>query len=224
MSLTGQPGEDPEQVPLRAVCVPLNTVGRSIGVLHLTTPARKSIATAVLNDLETIADRVGTRLEMLRVMEQTLLQAATDPLTGLLNWRSVENQLHELICAGAQFALAMGDLDHFKVLNDAFGHDIGDRALQVFARSMRSALRDNDVVSRYGGEEFVLLFPGLSAEEAGMALERVRESLALSIAAGGQCPAIYRKLRGRRQPRRRVPGGSCAARRRGSLSSQSGGP
>jgi diguanylate cyclase (GGDEF)-like protein len=82
----------------------------------------------------------------------------------------------------------MGDLDHFKALNDTHGHDAGDRALRVFARTMRAALRGDDIVSRYGGEEFVLVLPDLSVEEARSALERIRESLALAINAGNVPP------------------------------------
>ena len=70
---------------------------------------------------------------MLRVMEAVHLQAATDPLTGLLNRRSFENHAQGMIRRNVPFALAMGDLDHFKKLNDTHGHDAGDRALRSFS-------------------------------------------------------------------------------------------
>jgi diguanylate cyclase (GGDEF)-like protein len=171
-----------------ALCIPLTVVGRSIGVLHVATAQSGPPNAVQARHLESIAERAGARIGMLRVMEQTYLQAATDPLTGLLNRRSLENKIHELLRGQQQFAVAMGDLDNFKMLNDTHGHDAGDRALRVFARTVRTALRGDDLVSRYGGEEFVLVFPGLSATGAARALERVREALALAVGAGTAPP------------------------------------
>lgn len=167
-----------------AVCVPMNVVGRAIGVLQVTGRSGQLPDGVRLNAVETVAEQAATRIGMLRVMEKTHLQAATDPLTGLLNRRSLENQVHDLLRGPVPFALAMGDLDHFKQLNDTFGHDAGDRALRVFARTLRSVLRGEDVVARFGGEEFVVVFPGQSAGAAAGALERVREALALAVTAG----------------------------------------
>ena len=121
-------------------------------------------------------------------MEATHLQAATDPLTGLLNRRSFENRAQDLLRRRAPFALAMGDLDHFKALNDTHGHDAGDRALRVFSQTLRATLRGNDVVCRYGGEEFVILFPDHSTGEAAAALERVQQELLITVAAGAIAP------------------------------------
>ena len=171
---------------LNAVCVPLNVVGRSIGVLHVLVAGRRN--PEKIDELETIAEQAGTRIGLLRVMEQTHLQAATDPLTGLLNRRSVENELRALMARREQFILAMGDLDHFKQLNDTHGHDMGDRAIRAFARAVRGSLRSQDIASRYGGEEFVFVFPGRTTLEAAGALERIQENLALAAADGSTPP------------------------------------
>jgi diguanylate cyclase (GGDEF)-like protein len=117
-------------------------------------------------------------------MEKTHLQAATDPLTGLLNRRSVENHVRDLIQRRVPFAVAMGDLDHFKALNDRHGHDAGDRALRLFARTVLRSLRADDLVARFGGEEFVIVFPDRTAEGAAAGLERLREELIIELAAG----------------------------------------
>ena len=117
-------------------------------------------------------------------MEATHLQAATDALTGLLNRRSFENQIQDLLRRGSPFTLAMADLDHFKALNDKHGHDAGDRALRLFSRTLGDAVRSDDLVSRYGGEEFVVAFPDLPVAEATRALGRVQEQLVLALSAG----------------------------------------
>ena len=82
------------------------------------------------------------------------------------------------------YAIAYGDLDHFKVLNDTFGHEAGDHALRLFARVMRDAVRPADIVGRYGGEEFVIVLPECETDTAVAVLERVRERLALGLTSG----------------------------------------
>lgn len=82
---------------------------------------------------------------------------------------------------GEAFAIAMGDLDHFKPLNDTHGHEAGDRALRLFARTLRSSVRSEDLVCRFGGEEFVVVLPRRSASEAADVLRRVQEELLVAI-------------------------------------------
>jgi diguanylate cyclase (GGDEF)-like protein len=79
----------------------------------------------------------------------------------------------------------MADLDHFKTLNDTFGHETGDRALRLFARVLRDSLRGSDLVSRYGGEEFAIAFPDCSAIDAIRALNTARAQLDAAITVGG---------------------------------------
>jgi diguanylate cyclase (GGDEF)-like protein len=79
----------------------------------------------------------------------------------------------------------MADLDHFKQLNDTYGHETGDRALRLFARVLRDTLRGSDFVSRYGGEEFAVAFPDCSATDATRALNTVRTQLDAAITVGG---------------------------------------
>ncbi|MCU1392126.1 MAG: hypothetical protein JWM34_554 [Ilumatobacteraceae bacterium] len=180
--------EGRERGPCSAICVPISVGGRSIGVLHAASELSTPPTPANAANLEAVATVTGARIGMLRVMEATHLQAATDPLTGLLNRRSFENQAHDLIRSGTPFALAMGDLDHFKALNDTHGHDAGDRALRSFAQTLRATLRGEDLVCRYGGEEFVIVFPRRSAEEAAAALSRVQQELLLLTASGSIAP------------------------------------
>ena len=78
----------------------------------------------------------------------------------------------------------MGDLDFFKRLNDTHGHDAGDRALRLFSSVLRGSLRSEDIISRYGGEEFVIVFPDHTAAAAAGALRRMQESLVVALADG----------------------------------------
>ena len=102
--------------------------------------------------IETVAHQSGQRVGMLRATAQTQLQASTDPLTGLYNRRSMENSVRQLVQDQVPFAVSICDLDHFKALNDTYGHDTGDRALRVFSRTLRNTVRAGDLVSRHGGE------------------------------------------------------------------------
>jgi diguanylate cyclase (GGDEF)-like protein len=164
--------------------VPVSVGGRSIGVLHAAAAEGEPPTSSQVRRFEAIATQTGSRIGMLRVMAATTLQAATDPLTGLLNRRAFENRVHALVRANEPFALAMGDLDHFKRLNDTHGHDAGDRALRLFARVLQRSLRAEDVVSRYGGEEFVVVFPDRTATQAAAALERMQEQLVVALTEG----------------------------------------
>jgi diguanylate cyclase (GGDEF)-like protein len=102
----------------------------------------------------------------------------------LLNRRSLENAIRGLRSEGIEYALAYGDLDHFKVLNDTHGHEAGDQALRLFSRVLRDSIRPNDIAGRYGGEEFVIVLPDCNTDTATVVLERVRERLALALTAG----------------------------------------
>lgn len=110
-------------------------------------------------------------------------QAERDPLTGLGNRRHTDRRWAELRAGAATasvapLAVAQLDVDHFKAINDAFGHGIGDRVLVALAELLRRHVRGGDVVSRHGGEEFLLLLPGLDRAQALDACERLREQVA----------------------------------------------
>jgi diguanylate cyclase (GGDEF)-like protein len=170
--------------PCSAVCVPVAIMGRSVGVVHVTTPVGVDLRDEAVDELQILANQVGNRLGMLRVMAETQLQAATDGLTGLLNRRSLENEVRSLRRNATPFVFVMADLDHFKPLNDAHGHESGDRTLRAFAQTLRAALRSEDLVSRYGGDEFGIVMPGCTVDEAVAAMERVREQLVLALRPG----------------------------------------
>ena len=171
-----------------AVCVPVSIMGRTVGVIHVTGETGWTVGDDDTDDLQTLAKQAGARLGLLRIMAETQLQAETDGLTGLANRRTMENYLHSLRRRGERFALAMIDLDHFKDLNDSLGHEMGDRALRFFAHTLRESVRAHDRVCRYGGEEFVAVFPGTAAADAVAVLERVRDALRTATQVAGMPP------------------------------------
>lgn len=105
-----------------------------------------------------------------------------DALTGLHNRRSLEEQLRQEFLRAERYkttaTLAMVDVDHFKRVNDAFGHPVGDRALAAVAEALQHSARVQDVVARYGGEEFCILMPHTDAHGAALAAERHRTAVA----------------------------------------------
>ncbi len=164
-----------------ATCVPINILGTPSAVLHAVCAAHELDDAPAMSSgvraLEGVGNRFGQRLGMMRAISQSKLQAETDPLTGLLNRRAMENQIRELRLDEIPFALAMVDLDHFKDLNDTYGHDTGDRALRLWSRIAKQAMRDSDLVARYGGEEFVVVMAGADVETAAPAMHRLRQML-----------------------------------------------
>jgi diguanylate cyclase (GGDEF)-like protein len=140
--------------------------------------------------LETMLYVVGTAFIVLVLAKERTVRiqkdaASTDELTGMLNRRGFFAAAHQLVARQAKkrepVSVLMFDLDHFKSINDRYGHAVGDEALRVFAVTASGNLRVSDVVARFGGEEFVAMLPG-SLADARAAAERVR--LAFQAAAG----------------------------------------
>ncbi len=168
--------------PCSGACVPVSIAGRPVGVLHTVAPDRQPPGDRFVGQLATLATQLGNRLGALRALESSRLEAATDKLTGLPNRRLLESQLATLIEGSTPFVLVLADLDHFKNLNDSYGHETGDRALQLFAQVLRDKVRGNDVIARLGGEEFVLVYPNMSVTTSIEAIERVRDGLTQALA------------------------------------------
>lgn len=167
-----------------AVCVPVSVVGKVVGVLHMTTETEWPPTPPEVARLEMLANLSGTRLGIVRVVASMQVQATTDPLTGLLNRRSFETRARALLATHRPFSLVMADLDHFKRLNDTYGHEAGDRALKVFAATVRSTLRGGDIIGRMGGEEFIFILPECAGMHALRAIEKLREALAMTTGRG----------------------------------------
>ncbi|MCB9743992.1 MAG: GGDEF domain-containing protein [Alphaproteobacteria bacterium] len=108
-------------------------------------------------------------------------QSVRDPLTGIFNKRYLNEELERAFTeakrSGEALALVIFDLDHFKSVNDSFGHDVGDLVLRSVTEAARRSLRQDEVLARYGGEEFVVLLEGTSSAVAAKVAERLREAV-----------------------------------------------
>ena len=124
------------------------------------------------------AVKLGATLRQLRE------EALRDEMTGLLNRRELQgllqNEWLRAVRFKRPFALGIADIDHFKQVNDTYGHPIGDRVIRHVGQVMETTLRRLDRVARFGGEEYAILMPETGRREAGIAMERVRAALALA--------------------------------------------
>ncbi len=128
--------------------------------------------------------RVATQLRLKALTDGLRLSATEDPLTGVANKRELEQSLHRewlhAVTVGAPLSVLMIDIDHFKQYNDTYGHLEGDKCLVAIAEVLASACRSGDLLGRFGGDEFVLVLPGMDSAAAGKLAGRLVETVASS--------------------------------------------
>ncbi|MHA6261485.1 sensor domain-containing diguanylate cyclase [Sporosarcina sp. CAU 1771] len=112
-------------------------------------------------------------------------QSTTDPLTGLVNRRVMNEQFTKWMDEEIDYSIILIDIDKFKLVNDTYGHSVGDEVLKFLAKEMQEVSRENDVCCRYGGEEFILLLPETDSFEAFDVAERLRKKLETTISPTG---------------------------------------
>jgi diguanylate cyclase (GGDEF)-like protein/PAS domain S-box-containing protein len=165
------------------LCVPLIAQGDTLGVLRLGYPAM--VADAKKFDQATeqrlgvaAASQIALSLASLRLRESLRDQSIRDPLTGLFNRRFMQECLDREILRvtrkNRSLAVIFIDIDHFKRFNDVFGHEAGDEVLRSMGDFFRSHFRGDDVICRYGGEEFAIILPESSAQDAAARAELLR--------------------------------------------------
>ena len=164
------------------LCKPMGAPGEIRGLLHIrysddNEGARNILAQSAL----AAAEQLSLILANLRLRETLKNQSIRDPPTGLFNRRYMEDSLaRELSRAervGKTVVVAMVDIDHFKRLNDTFGHTAADAVLRDWSELLKAKFRGSDIVCRYGGEEFVIILPDISLDDANQRLEQLRGDL-----------------------------------------------
>jgi diguanylate cyclase (GGDEF)-like protein len=164
------------------LAVPLRARNRTLGALVLT-GRRGAFDSASQRVLAILANQAAATLSLIRDKEKQKELAERDGLTGLYNRRAFTELLGQAVAredrsAAGRLSLIILDLDHFKKLNDTYGHPAGDAALKSAAEVLRRHLRKGDQAARYGGEEFVVILPSADEEGARHQAERVRKALA----------------------------------------------
>lgn len=193
----GQNTNPPGIPPLQSFMgIPLRHDGKVLGLLALGN-RQEGYEPAMVQMLEPLTLTLGTLIharaveeERARVERQLVRQATVDALTGLANRRRFFDVTDSLLAQcrryGTPATVALLDLDHFKQVNDRHGHAMGDAVLKAFSAVLLEVLRESDLAARVGGEEFAVLLPSTSAQEALIPLERIRQMLAERVVRLGE--------------------------------------
>jgi eukaryotic-like serine/threonine-protein kinase len=164
------------------LAVPLKTSAGIIGVLNIESDEVNAFTTELVGLVETLALQIASAIENARLFAETRRLARTDALTGVPNRRYLfelgGRELGRARRFGHPLSAFMLDIDHFKRVNDTYGHAQGDQVLQTLVQCCLRQIRDIDVLGRYGGEEFVILLIETDVTGARIMAERVRESVA----------------------------------------------
>jgi len=179
-----------ENARVEGLCVPMVAQGNTVGVLHLEFERAADLRNA--SDLESLresqqglasstASQIALSLASLQLRETLREQAIRDPLTRLFNRRFLEESFERELQLAARkkqsISVLFLDLDHFKRFNDTFGHDAGDMVLQSLADLFRSFFRSTDICCRFGGEEFAIILPESSSEDAAIRADALRSEV-----------------------------------------------
>ena len=164
------------------LCVPLIFFGEKLGVLALDSAKKDAFEAEDMQPLESVADICAAAIQNANYFERMRQLAYVDGLTGIHNRRYFEMRIVEELERASRFqgrmAIIMVDIDHFKRLNDEFGHLLGDEVLRDVAGILKQQLRKADLVCRYGGEEFAIVVPETTGENALTVAEKLRRQVA----------------------------------------------
>ncbi|WP_105639108.1 sensor domain-containing diguanylate cyclase [Cronobacter dublinensis] len=192
------PGRDLVDIPCKhlsavaatkAICVPLIAQNETIGLLSFEKINEDREPPYVY--LELMAETLALALANQKLRDELIEKAMYDPLTGMRNRYHLEEALHACIsqaeASGSPVSCLMIDIDYFKTLNDQYGHDAGDTALKEITRAIRASLSDTAQAFRYGGEEFLVLLPGMAEAQAHALATRIMHQVSgLSLRDNGQ--------------------------------------
>lgn len=193
------------------IIAPLVCHGRVVGVLNLTDKNDGSVFNhSEVAVMELFRQLIGASIGNVKLFEKSQHLAQTDGLTGMYNHRTfyetLESELRRSQRYGGQVAIIMADVDNLKPINDNYGHRAGDLAIKQVSRRIRACIRQIDIAARYGGDEFAVILPNTSLEDATVVAERMvqmiaespitwdHQKISLSISVGvgryesGSCP------------------------------------
>jgi diguanylate cyclase (GGDEF)-like protein len=164
------------------LCIPMVAHGEIMGLLHIRyAEVHEGAKNVIAQSALAAAEQLSLILANLRLRETLKNQSIRDPQTGLFNRRYMEDSLaRELSRAerlGKTVVVAMLDIDHFKRLNDTFGHTAADAVLREWSELLKAKFRGSDIVCRFGGEEFVVILPDICLEDARQRLDQLRMEL-----------------------------------------------
>jgi len=178
------------------VMLPLVVRGESIGIVELSSARSKAFTDRDVELAQLLAREAATTFDNARLYDELRQQASRDPLTGLANRSRLQDRVDHALertrgRSPKQAAVLFIDLDHFKHLNDRFGHAKGDRALQVMAERIRTIIRPGDTAGRLGGDEFAVLLEDVDgAKDVELVCRRLLEGLVQPIELGDALPIV----------------------------------
>ncbi len=170
------------------LCIPLISFGQVVGVLSLESAKLNAFDPGDVAPLESVADICANAIQNAHYFERVRHMAYVDGLTGVFNRRYFEIRILEEIERAHRYSgavsLIMIDIDHFKQLNDEFGHLMGDDVLRQISTVFQQNLRKIDVACRYGGEEFAIIVPETTGEDAYYVAEKLRKAIQTAVFPG----------------------------------------
>ena len=170
-----------QPIEVGSLCVPIVAQGNVLGILHLENFDGRIIDVSERALAHNLAGQIALALASAKLRDTLRNLSVRDPLTGLFNRRYMEESLQRELATAQRknrpFGLAMLDIDHFKSFNDTFGHEAGDFLLREMGTLFTSNLRPGDVACRFGGEEFVIIYPETSPEVVVSRANQLRESI-----------------------------------------------
>jgi diguanylate cyclase (GGDEF)-like protein len=181
------------KAPERYLCMPLTAHGETLGIFTIECLSADSAAQVELREtsLSSLGEMAAMAIAGLRLRQKLESQSIRDGMTGLFNRGfmeiALEREMNRAARQAKQIAVMMLDIDHFKEFNDTFGHEAGDLVLREVAEAMRQGVRGEDIICRFGGEEFVIILPEITTPLAMDRAELLRGMVAeLALRYRGQ--------------------------------------
>ncbi|WP_107671304.1 diguanylate cyclase [Cyanothece sp. BG0011] len=163
------------------LCYPIIAQGKTLGILHISATDQSKLTPETEHLTETVSDYITLSLANLKLQEDLKEQSIRDSLTGLFNRRYLYEFLTKEIAQAERYQTEIGiilmDIDHFKQINDNYSHGLGDVVLEEIGEFLKNNIRESDIACRYGGEEFILIFPYASLENTYQRAETLRRKI-----------------------------------------------